>query len=98
MNWLFPRSLPGTAVGSHYGRYAGEASAGLLDGFITRGHVSGRSPYDIWERSGGGCDRSAGSVCAVSFALLLARMTRTPASRHTANAACIGWASTPPSA
>ena len=73
---------PGYCGDPHYGRYAGEASAGLLDGFITRGHVSGRSPYDIWERSGGGCDRSAGSVCVGSFAPLLARMTDTCFTAH----------------
>ncbi|MBK8948773.1 MAG: gliding motility-associated C-terminal domain-containing protein [Flavobacteriales bacterium] len=73
---------PGYCGDPHYGRYAGEASAGMLDGFITRGFVSGRSPYDIWERSGGGCDRSAGSLCVGTFDPLQQRMTDTCFTAH----------------
>ncbi len=74
---------PGYCGDIHYDLYAGEASAGLLDGFITRGFVSGRSPYDIWERVGAGCDRSAGALCVGDFDPLYARMSDTCFTAHT---------------
>lgn len=46
-----------------YGMYAGSLSAGLFDGFIARGHVQGREPYDWWRRDGAGCDRSELDPC-----------------------------------
>ncbi len=66
---------PGYCGDPDYGRYAGERSTGLLDGFVARGFVSGRTPYDIWERTGGACDRSAGALCLGLFMPLVDHMT-----------------------
>lgn len=41
-----------------YGIYKGLAGSSLLDGFIARGYVDGREPYDIYDREGEVCDRS----------------------------------------
>ena len=46
-----------------YGVYKGSASAGLFDGFVARGYVEGRAPYDWWIREGSGCDRSELEPC-----------------------------------
>jgi gliding motility-associated-like protein len=46
-----------------YGYFVGSESAGLTDGFVARGYVQGREPYDWWTRSGLGCDRSALEPC-----------------------------------
>ena len=47
----------------NYGQFAGSTSAGLMDGFVARGHVEGREPYDWWQRSGSGCDREPLEPC-----------------------------------
>ncbi|MDX9750609.1 MAG: hypothetical protein RBT71_05975, partial [Flavobacteriales bacterium] len=46
-----------------YGSFAGSVSAGLADGFVARGYVNGRAPYDWWERTGDGCDREPLEPC-----------------------------------
>lgn len=55
----------GTYCGDpHYGKFAVVESAGLYDGFLSRGFVPGRAPYDFWIReAGGACDRSQKEVC-----------------------------------
>ncbi len=51
--------LPDTICGDvHYNDYEAIESGGLADGFVARGLVVGRQPYDNWCRTGG-CDRSA---------------------------------------
>ena len=54
----------GTYCGDpHYGKFAVVESAGLYDGFLSRGFVPGRAPYDFWIReAGGACDRSQKEV------------------------------------
>ncbi|MBP6390334.1 MAG: gliding motility-associated C-terminal domain-containing protein [Flavobacteriales bacterium] len=47
----------------HYGTYAANIATGLRDGFIAKGWVWDRTPYDIWERTSGPCDRSQGRIC-----------------------------------
>jgi gliding motility-associated-like protein len=47
----------------NYGTFAASVSAGLADGFVARGYVDGRAPYDWWNRSGQACDRSPGEPC-----------------------------------
>ncbi len=46
-----------------YGRFIGIVSEGVVDGFVARGYVNGREPYDIWRREGEGCDRDMLEVC-----------------------------------
>ncbi|MBK6830842.1 MAG: hypothetical protein IPG92_08955 [Flavobacteriales bacterium] len=46
-----------------YGFYAGSLPIGLNDGFVARGYVEGREPYDWWRRTGTGCDRSELEPC-----------------------------------
>lgn len=58
----------GTGVSTYcndnsYGRYTGIVSEGVVDGFVSRGYVNGRQPYDIWRRTGTGCDRDMLEVC-----------------------------------
>ncbi|MBK8612907.1 MAG: gliding motility-associated C-terminal domain-containing protein [Flavobacteriales bacterium] len=49
---------------AHYGKFEVVESAGMYDGFLSRGFVPGRSPYDFWIReAGGACDRSQKEVC-----------------------------------
>ncbi|HEY0977075.1 MAG TPA: gliding motility-associated C-terminal domain-containing protein [Flavobacteriales bacterium] len=45
-----------------YGTYAANVAAGGRDGFVTRGYVPARAPYDWWKRSGAGCDRITGDM------------------------------------
>lgn len=47
---------------AHYTSYAGVQSTGALDGFIARGYVDSRQPYDPYMRSGLVCDRSATDI------------------------------------
>lgn len=47
----------------NYGSYAGSLSEGLTDGFVARGYVEEREPYDWWLRSGTGCDRDTLEPC-----------------------------------
>ena len=51
---------------TNYGFYTGSLSAGLTDGFVARGYVEGREPYDWWRRTGTGCDRSDLEPCVRS--------------------------------
>lgn len=46
-----------------YGSFQGCESAGLVDGFVARGYVPGRAPYDWWERTAGDCDRVRNEPC-----------------------------------
>lgn len=60
--------ITGTGVTTYcgdddYGLYAGSESTGLTDGFVARGYVVGRSPYDWWRRTGTACDRSELEPC-----------------------------------
>ncbi|MEZ4738105.1 MAG: gliding motility-associated C-terminal domain-containing protein [Flavobacteriales bacterium] len=43
----------------YYGSYVGLRGGALMDAFIARGYVAARSPYDIFTRTGGDCDRPA---------------------------------------
>ena len=43
---------------AYYNSYETVESEGLMDGFIARGYVTGRQPYDNWYREGNTCDRS----------------------------------------
>ena len=47
----------------HYGNFAADTSNGLKDGFIARGYVPGRAPYDWWERNGPPCSYMPGGLC-----------------------------------
>ncbi|HEY0977076.1 MAG TPA: gliding motility-associated C-terminal domain-containing protein [Flavobacteriales bacterium] len=58
--WL--GSIQGNAASTYcndnaYGVYAGISAEALNDGFLARGYVPGREPYDWWRRTGAGCDR-----------------------------------------
>lgn len=60
--------LLGTSNGTlcndpNYGVFAASVSAGLMDGFVARGYVQGRAPYDWWIRTGGGCNRPELEPC-----------------------------------
>lgn len=44
---------------AHYREYEAIESIGGQDGFLARGYVDSREPYDPYVRTGGGCDRSA---------------------------------------
>ncbi len=62
-------TCPGAYCGDpYYGNYSMLESAGQSDGFVARGYVEGRQPYDAFCRSGGGCDRSALDLDVFSFA------------------------------
>lgn len=56
-----PNATIGTYCGDpHYGLFRGREAFGLQDGFLAKGYVSGRSPYDFWAREAGGpCVRDA---------------------------------------
>lgn len=50
----------------NYGRFRGITSSALTDGFIARGVVPGRRPYDFWKRQpGGGCITDPVVPCVV---------------------------------
>lgn len=42
---------------ANYGRFVANTAAALTDGFIARGYVAGREPYDWWKRTDNDCDR-----------------------------------------
>lgn len=44
---------------AHYTDYAAIESTGEFDGFVARGYVDSRQPYDPYVREGSGCDRAA---------------------------------------
>lgn len=46
-----------------YGRFTGILSEGVVDGFVARGYVNGREPYDMWRRTGDACDRDTLELC-----------------------------------
>ncbi len=60
---LMARNMLGYCGDPHYGSFAADTSNGLKDGFIARGYVLGRAPYDWWDRSGASCDFSQRSLC-----------------------------------
>lgn len=49
---------PGYCGDPHYNEYEWIRSTGLSDGFIARGYVDSREPYDPYVREGSGCSRS----------------------------------------
>lgn len=49
-----------------YGSFAGCESNGLVDGFVARGYVQGRAPYDWWVRQEGACDRVQRMPCILA--------------------------------
>lgn len=54
--------LDGNGIGTYcgdanYGRFVANTAAALTDGFIARGYVEGREPYDWWRRTDTGCQR-----------------------------------------
>jgi gliding motility-associated-like protein len=60
--------LIGNGVSSYcgdasYGRFAGILSEGVVDGFVARGYVNGREPYDFWRRTGSDCNRDTMELC-----------------------------------
>lgn len=42
---------------ANYGRFVGNTASALTDGFIARGYVPGRQPYDWWRRTDNACQR-----------------------------------------
>ena len=55
-------SLQGNGIDTYcgdeaYGHFVANTAAALTDGFIARGYVPGREPYDWWRRTDTGCDR-----------------------------------------
>lgn len=63
-----PGSITGNMAGIYcddpdYGFFAGSISGGLTDGFVARGYVNGRAPYDWWNRPGSGCEREPREPC-----------------------------------
>lgn len=56
------QGLEGNGIGTYcedanYGRFVANTAAALTDGFIARGYVPGRKPYDWWKRTDTDCDR-----------------------------------------
>lgn len=54
--------LQGNGIGTYcgdpdYGIFVANLAAALTDGFIARGYVPGREPYDWWRRTDTGCER-----------------------------------------
>jgi gliding motility-associated-like protein len=45
------------------GSYVGDVSDGVNDGFVARGYVKGRSPYDFWNRADDDCLFGKGGLC-----------------------------------
>lgn len=54
---LAGNGTPNYCNDSNYGQYAANTAEALTDGFLARGYVPGRQPYDWWHRTGTGCDR-----------------------------------------
>lgn len=52
-----PSVPPGVCDDPNYGVYAGLRGYALMDGFLARGWVDGREPYDIFDRPNADCDR-----------------------------------------
>ena len=46
-----------------YGTYVGLTATALMDGFVARGYVVERAPYDWWDRTGTGCERDTADIC-----------------------------------
>jgi gliding motility-associated-like protein len=46
-----------------YGTFAALTATALLDGFVARGYVEGREPYDWWLRTGSACERDTLDIC-----------------------------------
>jgi gliding motility-associated-like protein len=45
------------------GSYVGDVSSGVNDGFVARGYVKGRTPYDFWNRADDDCLFGMGDLC-----------------------------------
>ncbi|HMN05689.1 MAG TPA: gliding motility-associated C-terminal domain-containing protein [Flavobacteriales bacterium] len=60
---LMAPNLGGYCDDPYYGSFAADTSNGLKDGFIARGCVAGRAPYDWWDRSGTTCSFLPGGLC-----------------------------------
>ncbi len=54
----FATGSPTYCGDANYTNYEAFESTGEFDGFIARGYVDSREPYDPFSRSGSGCDRS----------------------------------------
>jgi len=52
---------------THYTSYESILSAGGMDGFVARGYVDSREPYDPYVRSGNGCDRQVPEMMVLSM-------------------------------
>ena len=52
---------------ANYTNYAAIESSGEFDGFIARGYVDSREPYDPFSRSGSGCDRTWQDLVVYSY-------------------------------
>lgn len=50
----------------NYGSYAGIVASAFEDGFLARGYVQGRRPYDWWRREGGDCVLERGDLCIIA--------------------------------
>ncbi|MBP8823555.1 MAG: gliding motility-associated C-terminal domain-containing protein [Flavobacteriales bacterium] len=48
---------------ANYGSFYGCEGAGLVDGFVARGYVPERAPYDWWVRSEGDCELVRNEPC-----------------------------------
>jgi gliding motility-associated-like protein len=57
-NFVLSPGVPaGYCTDPSYGTYTGLRGSALMDGFISRGYVEARQPYDMFTRSGTDCDR-----------------------------------------
>jgi gliding motility-associated-like protein len=61
----FSSGTAGFCGDPNYDHYTQNTSSGLSDGFVARAYVTGRQPYDIWERSGA-CQRPMLDLCVRS--------------------------------
>ncbi|MBK9287850.1 MAG: hypothetical protein IPN38_09225 [Flavobacteriales bacterium] len=60
--YLYPYSI-GICNDPLMGSFAGLVSYGLKDGFISKGFVEGRSPYDWWNHTDTACVHEIGDIC-----------------------------------
>ncbi|MBK8612905.1 MAG: gliding motility-associated C-terminal domain-containing protein [Flavobacteriales bacterium] len=60
--YLYPYSI-GICNDPLMGSFAGLVSYGLKDGFISKGFVEGRSPYDWWNHTDTACVHVIGDIC-----------------------------------
>ncbi|MBK9419985.1 MAG: gliding motility-associated C-terminal domain-containing protein [Flavobacteriales bacterium] len=60
---LMAPNMGGYCGDAYYGSYAADTSNGLKDGFIARGYVIGRAPYDWWSRNDTLCSFLPQELC-----------------------------------